>query len=148
MILSGLTVISSATQNTILLQIIASQSSHENSTLADRIQTSIGNFSTSLVLVTLIPFLLLLVFTLLFMFMFSLPRHLGHMRDHRLGLYDHSTQAHMMALKSFAFFFIFYTLYFISLIIIAMKMTTFQNHWHWTLEVVTYVGVCIPASWC
>lgn len=48
--------------------------------------------------------------------------------------------------------FLLYLLYIVChiLMIIAMKMTTFQNQWHRTLEVVTSVtsvGACIPASW-
>ena len=64
----------------------------------------------------LVPFLLFLVSTLLLMF--SLLRHLWQMQDHRPSPRDPSTWAHTMALKSPAFFLIFYTLYFLSLVII------------------------------
>ena len=73
--LSGLTVISSAIQNTMLVQIIASPSSHENGTLTDRIQTFYGHvFLPHLVLVALVPLLLFLASTLLLMFFYVNPR--------------------------------------------------------------------------
>ena len=72
--LSGLTVISSAIQNTMLVQIIASPSSHENGTLTDRIQTFYGHvFLPHLALVALVPLLLFLASTLLLMFFYVNP---------------------------------------------------------------------------
>ncbi|XP_058425676.1 taste receptor type 2 member 143-like [Diceros bicornis minor] len=145
LIISGVTVIPVATGNLILQQMIASQSSHGNCTLADRTQTFYRYFLLpNVVLVWLIPFLLFLVSTLLLMF--SLHRHLQQMRDHRPGPCDPSTQAHTMALRSLAFFLIFYTSYFLSLIIAVNKITTLQNLWHWAWKVVTYAGICLHSS--
>uniref|UniRef100_A0A8D2B9X4 Taste receptor type 2 n=1 Tax=Sciurus vulgaris TaxID=55149 RepID=A0A8D2B9X4_SCIVU len=86
-----------------------------------------------------IPFLLFLVS--IFLLMFSLCRHMEQMRDCRPGPLNCRIQAHSMALKSLAFFLIFYTAYFLSLIISVMRLTTVQSHWHWVREVLTYAGI-------
>uniref|UniRef100_A0A8C4LRB4 Taste receptor type 2 n=1 Tax=Equus asinus TaxID=9793 RepID=A0A8C4LRB4_EQUAS len=144
MIISIVPVIPLATWNSILVQLSASQSSHGNGTLCERIQTiSLYSFLPT-VLMLLIPFLLFLVSTLLLIF--SLYRHLGQMRDHRSGPCDPSTQSHTMALKSFTVFLVFYTSYFLSLIIAFMKITTLKNQSHGAWEVVTYAGICLHSS--
>lgn len=73
-------------------------------------------------------------------------QHLEQMSGHRPGLCDRSAQAHTMALKSLAFFLVFCTSYFLTLIIGAVKITTFQNHWHGAWEVVTYARICLHSS--
>ncbi|KAF5914442.1 hypothetical protein HPG69_016393 [Diceros bicornis minor] len=116
LIISHLTVIPAAIGNIILMHTIASQSSHGNCTLADRTQTFYWYILLpNIVLVVLIPSLLFPVSTLLLMF--SLHRHLQQMRDNRPGPRDPTTQDPTMALKSFAFLFVGYTLHFLLLII-------------------------------
>uniref|UniRef100_A0A673SX32 Taste receptor type 2 n=1 Tax=Suricata suricatta TaxID=37032 RepID=A0A673SX32_SURSU len=144
LLMAGVTVISSTTATVFLMQMTAPQSSQGNRTLADRVQSYWHLFQAHAALLWLIPFLLFLVSTLLLMF--SLHRHLGQMRDHRLGPCDPSTQAHIMALKSLAFFFVLYTSYILSLIVVFVKITTFQGHWRWAWEVVTYTGICLHSS--
>uniref|UniRef100_A0A9L0JWA3 Taste receptor type 2 n=1 Tax=Equus asinus TaxID=9793 RepID=A0A9L0JWA3_EQUAS len=145
LIISVVTGISSVSGNIILMQMIASLRSHGNHTLADRIRTFSWHFFLPQdVLAMSIPFLLFLVSTLLLMF--SLCRHLQQMRAHRPGPHDPSTQAHTMALKSLTFFLVFYTSYFLSLIITVMKITTLQDQWHWAWEVVTYAGIYLHSS--
>ncbi|XP_070472751.1 taste receptor type 2 member 143-like [Equus przewalskii] len=145
LIISGVTVIPAVTRDIILIQMIASQSSHGNCTLADRIRTFHRYFLMPIIVLVLsIPFLLFLVSTLLLMF--SLHWHLRQMRAHRSSPRDPSTQAHTMALKSLTFFLVFYTSYFLSLIIAFMKITTLQDQWHWAWEVVTYAGICLHSS--
>ena len=108
-ILSGLTVVSSATDKSILVQMVATQGSHGNDTLAGRTQTvSLRFFLPHAIIMWSVPFLLFLVPTL--SLMFSLRRHLGQMRDRRPGPSDPSTRAHTMALKSPAFFLIIFPL--------------------------------------
>ncbi|XP_058425687.1 taste receptor type 2 member 134-like [Diceros bicornis minor] len=145
LITSGVTIIAVATGNSILVQMSASQSSHGNSTLVERIQTIYCHFFLpNEVLLLSIPFLLFLVSTLLLMF--SLHQHFQQMRSHRPNQGCSSTQAHIMALRSLGFFLIFYTSYFLSLIIVSMHITTLQNQWHWAWEVVTYAGICLHSS--
>ena len=84
LILSGLVVIPLDTGNTILVQMVAAQSSHGNNTLAGRIQTvSLHFFLPHVIIMWSIPFLPFLVSTLSLVFL--LCRHLGQMRDHRPG---------------------------------------------------------------
>ncbi|XP_068828537.1 taste receptor type 2 member 134-like [Capricornis sumatraensis] len=141
LILSGLTVISSAAGNTILAQMTAAQSSHGN-TLAGRIHAVyLHCFLPHVILMKLVPFLLVSTFSL----MVSLRRHLGQIQDRRPSPRDPSTWAHTMALKSLAFFLIFCTLHFLSLVII-VYIPAFRKHWHWACEVVTYAGICLHSS--
>lgn len=143
LILSGLTVVSSAAGHTILAQMTAAQSSHGN-TLAGSIHAVyLHCFLPHVILMRLVPFLLFLVST--FSLMVSLRRHLGQIQDRRPSPRDPSTWAHTMALKSLAFFLIFYTLHFLSLVII-VYIPAFWKHWHWACEVVTYAGICLPSS--
>ncbi|XP_039098963.1 taste receptor type 2 member 134-like [Hyaena hyaena] len=144
LLVAGLTVISSITGTVFLRQMTASESSQGNRTLAHRVQSYWRFSQPHAILLWLTPFLLFLVSTLLLMF--SLHRHLGQMRDHRLGPRDPSTQAHITALKSLAFFLVFYTSYILSLIVVIVKITTFQGHWRWAWEVVTYTGICLHSS--
>ena len=144
LLMAGLVVVSSTIGTIFPVQVTASQNSQGNRTLADRLQSYWHFFHPHAMLMWLIPFLLFLVSMLLLMC--SLHRHLGQMRDHRLGPCDPSTQAHIMALKSLAFFLVFYTSYFLSLIVITMKIATFQGHWRWAWEVVTYTGICLHSS--
>nr|XP_004651761.2 taste receptor type 2 member 134-like [Jaculus jaculus] len=92
-------------------------------------------------LLWVIPFFLFL--TSIILLMFSLYRHMGQMRDFRSGAHNPSTQAHTMALKSLAFFLVFYTLYVLSLTTSTTKIIIFQSPWNWAWEVVTYTGISL-----
>ncbi|XP_059964796.1 taste receptor type 2 member 134-like [Mesoplodon densirostris] len=106
LILSGLTS-SSATEKSILVQVVATQSSHGNDTLAGRIQAvSLRFFLPHAIIMWSVPFLPFLVSTLSLVFL--LRQYLGQMRDHRPGLSDPSTRAHTAARKSLAFFLIIF----------------------------------------
>ncbi|XP_004608379.2 taste receptor type 2 member 62 [Sorex araneus] len=145
LVIAGVSVSSSIVGNSKLGPLIALQISSGNDTLADRVLVAHRLiFLPHLLLVLSVPFVLFLVSTLLLMF--SLHRHLGRMKESRLGQRDPSTQAHTMALKSLAFFLVFCTWYFLSIVIILMKSINFQNLWHWVWEVVTYAGVCLHSS--
>lgn len=144
LILSGLTVISSAAGNTILAQMTAAQSSHGNDTLAGRIHAVyLRFFLPRVILMWLVPFLLFLVSAILLWS--SLRRHLGQLRDHRPSPRDPSTRAHTMALKSLAFFLLFCTLYSLPLVII-MYIPALWKHWRRACEVVSYAGICLHSS--
>ncbi|KAG8515873.1 Taste receptor type 2 member 134 [Galemys pyrenaicus] len=145
LVISSLTTISSIIGNINLASLIMFSGPHVNTTLLARIWTSYHSFFLpNLMLLISVPFLLFLVSILLLIF--SLHRHLGQMRGGRSSLHDPSTQAHTMALKSLSFFLIFHTSYFLSLIVVSLRITTFQNHWHWAWEVVTYAGIYLHSS--
>ncbi|XP_025874147.1 taste receptor type 2 member 143 [Vulpes vulpes] len=145
LVLVGLTVISSAIVTGILKQMIASKSSQGNSTWAERVQAFYRSFHLfDVMLMWSVPFLLFLVSMLLLVF--SLCRHLGLMRNYRQDPCDPSTRVHTMALKSLVFFLVFYTSYFLSLVVVATEITNFQSHWYWAWEVVTYASICLHSS--
>lgn len=145
LIISSLGMTSSIVGNLFILQITALRTSCENDTLADRLlATHRLIFLPHLVLILSVPFLLFLMSILLLMF--SLLRHLGQMRDCQQGHRDPSTLAHSIALKSLAFFLVFYTSYFVSIVLAIMKIITFRNDWHWAWEVLTYTGICLHSS--
>lgn len=139
LIMGGLSGIISATGNIIAIQMIISQGSLGNCTLG---HTTLDFFRYSYLwhaaLMWFTPFFLFLVSFILLMF--SLYRHVGKMRNHRLEPGDLRTQAHTMALKSLTFFFIFYILFFLSLVSFTAKIKTLQNQWFWPREVIIYVG--------
>ncbi|XP_016043289.1 taste receptor type 2 member 134 [Erinaceus europaeus] len=146
LILASLTTISSTIGNIRLVRMLTLLSFCGNDTLySSRLQDfSQHVFLPSLLLALSLPFLLILVSTLLLMF--SLHQHLQNMRDCRSGSQDLSTRVHTVALKSLTFFLIFYMSYFLSLVFVTLKITIFKNHWHWIWEAITYIGISLHSS--
>ncbi|XP_023369963.1 LOW QUALITY PROTEIN: taste receptor type 2 member 62-like [Otolemur garnettii] len=146
LIICGLTVISSMVGNLMVAQMMASLNSCGNSTLTYKIEMFKNSYFMphEKIIILSVPFLLFLTSTILLMF--SLCRHLGRMQDRGLGPRDPSTQAHTVALKSLAFFFIFYVMYFLSLNIAIMEIKTFTNYWHWGWEVAIYAGISLHST--
>ncbi|XP_031229238.1 taste receptor type 2 member 134 [Mastomys coucha] len=141
LILGGLSAISSATGNTIAFQMMAC----ENYTISYRTMAFyVYYFRCHSVLMWVVPFFLFLLSIILLMF--SLYRHLEQMRYHRPRSHDYSTQAHTMALKSLTFFLIFYTSYFLFLMISATHIVNVHNSWHWAWEAITYMGISLHSS--
>nr|ALG92631.1 taste receptor type 2 member 20 [Nannospalax galili]ALG92637.1 taste receptor type 2 member 20 [Nannospalax galili]ALG92639.1 taste receptor type 2 member 20 [Nannospalax galili]ALG92643.1 taste receptor type 2 member 20 [Nannospalax galili]ALG92649.1 taste receptor type 2 member 20 [Nannospalax galili] len=140
-VIGGLSVISTATGQTIASQMMVS---YENCTVARMMTFYQYFYRCHVMLMWVTPFLLFLMSIILLMF--SLYRHVGQMRDHRPGPHDPSTQAHTMALKSLAFFFIFYTSYFLFLVVSATQIIVIQNFWYWAWEVITYAGISIHST--
>lgn len=125
-------------EQAVTVEMVTSPSLHGNCTAPPTILTLSRNYFLCHVgFMWFIPFLLFLGSIILLMV--SLCRHMGQMWQGRPR--DPSIQAHSMALKSLAFFLIFYTAYFLSLIISAIGITTIQSHWHWVREVLTYTGI-------
>lgn len=141
-IMGGLSAIISATGNIIAIQLTISQGSLGNCTLGHMTLDFFRYcYLAHAVLMWLTPFFLFLVSIILLMF--SLFRHVVKLRDHRPGACDFHTQAHTMDLKSLTFFFIFYILFFLSLVIFATKIKTMQSHWYWVREVIIYMGISL-----
>ncbi|XP_005083156.1 taste receptor type 2 member 143-like [Mesocricetus auratus] len=141
-IMGGLSAVVSTTGNIFAIQMIISRASLGNCTLGHMTLDFFRYWYLShAVLMWLTPFFLFLVSIL--SLMFSLCRHMEKMRDRRTGPRDFRIQAHTMALKSLTFFFIFYILFFLSLIIFATKVKTMQSHWYWAREVTIYMGISL-----
>nr|ALG93265.1 taste receptor type 2 member 10 [Nannospalax galili]ALG93269.1 taste receptor type 2 member 10 [Nannospalax galili]ALG93270.1 taste receptor type 2 member 10 [Nannospalax galili]ALG93271.1 taste receptor type 2 member 10 [Nannospalax galili]ALG93282.1 taste receptor type 2 member 10 [Nannospalax galili] len=140
LVLGSLSAIISATGNIIATRMIISQGSRGNCTLGHKTLAFFWYYYLfHIALLWLTPFFLFLLSIILLMS--SLYRHVGQMRNQRTGTCDPSTQAHTMALKFLAFFFIFYILFFLSMTISIMKTTTMQSYWYWAKEIIIYVGV-------
>ncbi|KAM9651456.1 taste receptor type 2 member 134-like [Trichechus inunguis] len=144
--ISVLTTIPSVIENTILSLMDASQPTpHNNGSLSEWARIfSWKLFLAHEMLAFSVPFLLFLVSTALLMF--SLRRHLRQMRCSCPGTLDPSTQAHTMALKSLGFFLIFYSSYFLSLIVAMMNIVPLQLYWYWAWKVVTYAGIFLHST--
>ncbi|NP_954609.1 taste receptor type 2 member 134 [Mus musculus] len=141
LIIGGLSAISSATGNTIALQMAAC----ENYTIYYKMMAFyLYYFRCHAMLMWVIPFFLFLLSIILLMF--SLYRHLEQMRYHRPRTHDYSTQAHIMALKSLAFFLIFYTSYTLLLTVSVAHVINVHGSWHWAWEVVTYMGISLHST--
>lgn len=141
LVIGGLSAVSSATGNTIAFQMTAC----ENYTLAYRTRAFYAYyFRCHAMLMWIIPFFLFLLSVILLMF--SLYRHLEHMRYRRPWSHDYSTQAHTMALKSLAFFLVFYTSYVLFLVISVTRVVNVHSSWHWAWEVITYMGILLHST--
>ncbi|XP_049750518.1 taste receptor type 2 member 62-like [Elephas maximus indicus] len=137
--ISVLTTIPSVIRNIIASHMEASQPPHTKGSWADPSRIFYRNFFLfQEMLVLSVPFLLFMASTALFMS--SLCLHLWRMQDCQHGPRDPSIRVHTTALRSLGFFLVFYTSYFLSLIVAEMIMPL-QLHWHWAWQVVTYTGM-------
>ncbi|XP_003422861.1 taste receptor type 2 member 62-like [Loxodonta africana] len=143
--ISILATISSTTGHIIVSHMKASQPPYTNGSWVDRARIFHRNFFLLHEILALsMPFLLFLVSTVLLML--SLRRHMHQMRCSRQGPRDSSTQAHTMALKSLGFFLVFYTFYFLSVLVAVSNIVPLQLHWYWAWQVVTYTGVFLHST--
>ncbi|XP_003516127.2 taste receptor type 2 member 134-like [Cricetulus griseus] len=141
LIIGGLSATSTFTGNTIAFQMMA----YENCTHACGAHMfSQYYYRCHTMLMCITPFFLSLLSIILLMF--SLYWHLEQMRYHRPRPHDHSTQAHTMALKSLAFFLIFYTSYVLFLMLSTTHVITIYNSWRWAWEVITYMGISLHST--
>ncbi|XP_070281117.1 taste receptor type 2 member 16-like [Myotis yumanensis] len=88
-----------------------------------------------------IPFLLFLTSTILLIA--SLCQHLRQIRHHVTGHSNSSMKAHATALRFLAFFLIFFTSYFFTIIISTTYSLTHENSWFWACETIIYATVSI-----
>ncbi|CAO2597449.1 Taste receptor type 2 member 134 [Lemmus lemmus] len=141
LIIGGLSAISTVTGNTITFQMMA----RENCTFSYRVRMFYQYyFRYHAMLMWVAPFSLFLLSIIVLMF--SLYWHLEQMRHHRSRPHDHSTQAHTTALKSLAFFLIFYTSYVLFLSISTAQVITIYSSWRWAWEVITYTGISLHST--
>ncbi|KAM6201827.1 taste receptor type 2 member 143-like [Rhynchocyon petersi] len=143
--MSVLATIPSVIGNAFVIQLEISQLSHTNGSWPDRARVFHRNFFLLYEVLTLtMPFLLFLGSTALLLV--SLLRHLGQMRAGQAASPDPSTQAHIMAIKSLFFFLVFYSFYFLSLMVALMKSLYLQLYMYWAWQVVTYAGISLHST--
>ncbi|CAH6788619.1 taste receptor type 2 member 134 [Phodopus roborovskii] len=140
LIIGGLSAISVVTGNTIAFQ----RMDYENCTHACEARAFHDYYCYHVMLMWVTPFFLFLLSIILLMF--SLYWHLEQMRYHSPRPHDYSIQAHTMALKSLAFFLIFYTSYALFLVLSTTQVVTIYNSWRWAWEVITYMGISLHST--
>ncbi|XP_059512015.1 taste receptor type 2 member 16-like [Myotis daubentonii] len=99
------------------------------------------NYIHQLLATSFIPFLLFLISTILLIA--SLCQHLRQKRHHGTGHSNSSMKAHATALRFLAFFLIFFTSYFFTIIISTTYILTHENSWFWACETIIYATVSI-----
>ncbi|XP_049750520.1 taste receptor type 2 member 143-like [Elephas maximus indicus] len=143
--ISVLTTIPSVIGHIIAIQMAASKTPHTNGSWVDQAITFRQKFFLlHETLVPLLPFLLFLVSTALLIF--SLWQHLRQMQGSHPGPRDPSTQAHTVALKLLSFFLVFYTSYFLSLIVTVMNLMPLHLHWYWVWQVAIYTSISLHST--
>ncbi|XP_072506379.1 taste receptor type 2 member 134-like [Notamacropus eugenii] len=111
-------------------------------TLYDITRALEWNFLMPLQMFTLlIPFLFFL--SSIILLISSLCQHLRNMKHHNADHQQPSMQVHVTTLKSLFFLIIFFTSYFLPLIITAIAPISVCSSWYWVWEVVIYSGISI-----
>ncbi|XP_049749932.1 taste receptor type 2 member 16-like [Elephas maximus indicus] len=141
LLVSSVTIIPSTARSHTRFQ-IATENSPSNSTVTDRLKIFHLYVSLPQQMVTLIiPFLLFLASTTLLMS--SLSQHLEQMQDRNTGHCNSSMKTHSTALRSLAVFLIFFTSYFLTLLVSLLAVLFEKRSWFWAWEAVIYTVSCI-----
>ncbi|XP_006771493.1 PREDICTED: taste receptor type 2 member 16-like [Myotis davidii] len=99
------------------------------------------NYAYQLLAMLFIPFLLFLTSTILLIA--SLCQHLRQKRHHDTGHSNSSMKAHATALRFLAFFLIFFTSYFFTIIISTTYHLKHKSYWFWASETIIYATISI-----
>lgn len=142
---SCVTIIFSAIRNHITVKLMAMKHFPRNNTVIERLQAVLQNFLISQQLVVLtIPFFLFVASTIVLIS--SLSQHLGQMQHHSTGHGNSSTKAQSTALRSFAVFLVFFTSYFLTILVSAIDSLFKKTPWFWVWEIIIYAVVSIHST--
>ncbi|XP_046524772.1 taste receptor type 2 member 16 [Equus quagga] len=145
LLISCVTLISSAIRNHMKIQIISMEHFLRNNTMVERLKMLLKKFALSQpVVVLVIPFLLFLASTILLMT--SLSQHLEQMQHHNTDHSNSSVNAHSTALRSLAIFLIFFTSYFLTILISILSILYDKRSWFWVWEAVIYAIVSVQST--
>ncbi|XP_058385109.1 taste receptor type 2 member 16 [Diceros bicornis minor] len=145
LLLSCVTLICSAVRNHIKIKMISMEHFPRNNTMIERLKMLLQKFTLSQpTVVMIIPFLLFLASTILLMA--SLSQHLGQMQHHKAGHSNSSMKAHSTALRSLAIFLIFFTSYFLTIVISFVSILYDKSSWYWVWEAVIYAIVSVQST--
>ncbi|XP_006090576.1 taste receptor type 2 member 16-like [Myotis lucifugus] len=123
-------------------QLISMMQLPGNNTETETLRTFLEkNYVHQLLATSFIPFLLFLTSTILLIA--SLCQHLRQIRHHDTGHSNFSMKAHATALRFLAFFLIFFTSYFLTIIISTTYNLTHKSYWFWASETIIYATVSI-----
>nr|AYK27160.1 taste receptor type 2 member 16 [Eptesicus serotinus] len=142
LMISCVTVIVSTIKHHIKSQLIFMMQLPGNKTETETLKTFLGKYYTYQHMAMLfIPFLLFLTATILLIA--SLSQHLRQIRRHNAGHSNSSMKVHATALRYFAFFLIFFTSYFLTIIISIKYNLGYKSSWFWAWETIIYAIVSI-----
>ncbi|XP_066111347.1 taste receptor type 2 member 16 [Saccopteryx bilineata] len=145
LLISCMTVIPSAIRQYMEGQLISKMRISRNDTETERLHTFVHSFFVAQHLVLLfIPFLLFLASTVFLIA--SLCQHLGQMQHHRTGHCNSSLKAYSTALRYLAFFLIFFTSYFLTILVSFISSKLKRRAWFWALESAIYATVSIHST--
>ncbi|KAM8812084.1 taste receptor type 2 member 16 [Rhynchonycteris naso] len=145
LLISCVTVIPSAIRQHIENQFISMMRLPRNDTMTERLHTFVHNFFIAQHLVMLfIPFLLFLASTVFLIA--SLCQHLGQMQHHGTGHSNSSLKAYFIALRYLSFFLIFFTSYFLTILVSFISSKLNKRSWFWALESIIYATVSIHST--
>ncbi|XP_036718673.1 taste receptor type 2 member 16 [Balaenoptera musculus] len=142
LLISCVSIIFAAVGHYSKIQLISKRHFPRNSTTTERLEIFLWDFSMcQQVVVLIIPFLLFLASTVLLMAL--LFQHLRQMKDHHTSHSNSSPEAHSTALRSLAIFLIFFTSYFLTLLISIWGVLFNKGSWFWAWEAIIYALVSI-----
>lgn len=145
LLVSCVSTIFSATSYYIIIQFISMKDFPRNSTMLERLEAFLWDFSTlRKVVVLVIPFLLFLASTVLLMALLS--RHLKQMKDLHTGRPISSPEAHSAALRSLGIFLILFTFYFLTVLVSILDVLFNKESWFWAWEAIIYALVSIHST--
>lgn len=145
LLISCVSTIFPATSYYIDIQFIAMKHFPRNSTMLERLEAFLWDFSTlHKVVVLVIPFLLFLASTVLLMALLS--RHLKQMKDLHTGCSNSSPEAHSAALRSLAIVLILFTFYFLTVLLSILDVLFNKESWFWAWEAIIYALVSIHST--
>ncbi|KAM6151979.1 taste receptor type 2 member 16 [Erethizon dorsatum] len=145
LVISCVAIIPSAIRNHIWMQLAPLEHLPTNNTLIKRLKMSEQYFSRAhKIIVLTIPFLLFLICTIFLMAF--LIRHWEKMQQHNNDHSNSSQKAHSTALKSLAVFFIFFTAYFLTVVISFIGIRSDTGPWFWAWEAIIYAIVSIHST--
>ncbi|XP_008157895.3 taste receptor type 2 member 16 [Eptesicus fuscus] len=142
LMISCVTIIASAIRHHLKSQLTSMMQLPGNNTETETLKTFLEKYYASQHLAMLfIPFLLFLTATILLIA--SLSQHLRQIRHHNAGHSKSSMKVHATALKFFAFFLIYFTSYFLTIIISTKYILGYKSSWFWAWETIIYATVSI-----
>nr|XP_004658655.2 taste receptor type 2 member 16 [Jaculus jaculus] len=145
LILACVTVIPSAIINHNWMELLSVDYSPRNSTFSERFKFFFQSFSKPHKIIGLgIPFLIFLVSVILLVA--SLVQHWGQMQRYNISNRNSGMKAQATALRSLAIFFIFFTSYFLTVLISFLVPIFEKRAWFWVCEAVIYGIVCIHST--
>lgn len=142
LMISCVTIIVSTIRNYIKSQVISMMQLPGNNTETEILKSFLEKYYKHQNLAMLfIPFLLFLAAIILLIA--SLSQHLRQIRHHNSDHSNSSMKVHASALRYFAFLLIFFTSYFLTIIISIKYILGYKSSWFWAWETLIYATVSI-----